>query len=206
MPRVHGRSTAGHIAEVAGRLFYSEGLQALGVARVSDLAGVTKKTLYRYFRSKDALIAAAVRGESPLAIRDTPGEPAERIAAMFQQTVDFVSHPEFRGCPVLNAASQLADFRHPARQAIRDLRLSRRQWFRERGVELGAKDPDGFADQLIVVFDGGLAASTILRTPAPAQAAANLASMIVLSIADDATALGRQRTETIVAPIGSPTV
>jgi AcrR family transcriptional regulator len=183
MPRIHGRSTAGHIADVAGRLFYSEGLESLGVDRVSDLAGVTKKTLYRHFGSKDALVAAAVRGESPLAIPDRPADPAQGISDMFRQVVDFVSRPEFRGCPVLNAASRLSDFRHPARQAIREQRLRRRAWFRDRAVELGAKNPDGFADQLIVAFDGGLASSMIFRSPAPAQAAVNIALMIVQTIA-----------------------
>ncbi len=183
MPRIHGRSTAGHIADIASRLFYSEGIGSLGVDRVSDLAGVTKKTLYRHFGSKDALVAAAVRGASPLAIPERPEDPAEGIAAMFRQVVDFVSQPEFRGCQELNAASQLPDFRHPARLAIRELRLRRRAWFRERAVELGARDPDVFADELIVAFDGGLAASMIFRTPAPARAAVHIAAMVVQSTA-----------------------
>jgi AcrR family transcriptional regulator len=183
MARIPGRSTASHIADVAGALFYSEGIQSLGVDRVSDLAGVTKKTLYRHFGSKDALVAAAVRGASPLAIPARPADPAAGISAMFRQVVDVVSQPDFRGYQALNAAGQLSDFRHPARQAIRELWLRRRAWFRDRAVELGAQDPDIVADELIVAFDGGLASSMIFRNPAPARAAVNLAAMLVQSIA-----------------------
>ncbi len=199
MPRIPGRSTADHIAEIAGKLFYSEGIESLAVDRVSDLAGVTKKTLYKHFGSKELLLAAAVRGESPLAIRDHPGDAGERIAEVFQQLIHFVSQPEFQGCPVLNAAAALSDVRHPARLAIKETRLRRRAWFRERGVDLGASNPDVFADQLIVAFDGGLSACSILRSRTPAHAAAKTATMIVRSIdleRDDASEAGGSRRST----------
>lgn len=50
-----------HIAKVAAELFYSEGITAVGVDRIADVAQVTKRTIYHHFSSKDDLIAAALR-------------------------------------------------------------------------------------------------------------------------------------------------
>src|SRR4051812_10111022 len=49
----------------ADRLFYNEGIHAVGIQRVVQEAGVTRVTLYRHFPSKDDLVAAYLdrRGE-----------------------------------------------------------------------------------------------------------------------------------------------
>src|SRR5690242_7208257 len=46
------------ILEAVDRLFYGEGIQAVGIHRILDEAQVTRVTLYRHFASKDDLIAA----------------------------------------------------------------------------------------------------------------------------------------------------
>jgi len=46
------------LVEVASRLFYAEGIRAVGVDRVIAEAGVAKATLYAHFASKDELVAA----------------------------------------------------------------------------------------------------------------------------------------------------
>ncbi|MDP9024470.1 MAG: TetR/AcrR family transcriptional regulator [Candidatus Eremiobacteraeota bacterium] len=182
MPRIHGRPTADHIAEVAGRLFYSEGIHEIGVDRIAMVANVTKRTLYRHFPSKDHLLAAALRRESPLGIRECLGPADYRVDEVFRQVVEFVSSPEFRGCPFINAAAQLPNPLHPARAAIRETRERRRLWFRARVVELGALDPELLADKLMVLFDGALAGATIRMSVAPAYAAADAASALIRGV------------------------
>ncbi len=70
---------ANYIAEVAASLFYRDGLHAVGVDRVADTAGLTKRTIYRHYRSKDELIAASLR-HAPRAAFPTFGAPLDRIA------------------------------------------------------------------------------------------------------------------------------
>ena len=50
--------TRERIVAAAARLFYNEGIRAASVDAIAEKAGVTKKTLYYHFRSKDELIAA----------------------------------------------------------------------------------------------------------------------------------------------------
>ena len=46
------------ILEAAGKLFYAEGFRAISMDVIAEEAGVTNRTLYYHFRSKDDLIAA----------------------------------------------------------------------------------------------------------------------------------------------------
>src|SRR5688572_6339230 len=49
------------ILETADRLFYEDGIRAVGIDRIIAEAGVAKMTLYAYFASKDDLIVAVLR-------------------------------------------------------------------------------------------------------------------------------------------------
>src|SRR5262245_2695423 len=49
------------ILETADRLFYQEGVRAVGVDRIIAEAGVAKMSLYKHFPSKDDLILAVLK-------------------------------------------------------------------------------------------------------------------------------------------------
>ena len=46
------------ILETADRLFYGQGIRAIGVDTIAAEVGISKRTLYNHFPSKDALIVA----------------------------------------------------------------------------------------------------------------------------------------------------
>ena len=66
MPRSSAR-TRQRILEAAYRLFYRQGFLRSGVDAVAEAAGVTKRTLYNHFPSKDALIAAVLTERAGMA-------------------------------------------------------------------------------------------------------------------------------------------
>ncbi|HYZ15943.1 MAG TPA: helix-turn-helix domain-containing protein [Candidatus Acidoferrum sp.] len=161
---------ADHIALVAADLFYREGIHLVGVDRVAAEAEVTKRTLYRHFRSKDALIAAALR-RSPKIRFPREGSPRSQISGAFRAMIDFLKDSDYRGCPYIIIAAELTDPRHPARVIVNDLVHRRRQWFRDRVAEAGATSPELLAEQLEVLFDGALANATKRGETSPAEAA-----------------------------------
>jgi AcrR family transcriptional regulator len=52
------QSAKERLVDVASRLFYLDGIHAVGVDRIVTEANVAKATLYTHFASKDELVAA----------------------------------------------------------------------------------------------------------------------------------------------------
>jgi len=55
-------ATRKRMLEAAYELFYRHGYARVSVDQIGDRAGVTKRTLYDHFRSKDELLAAVLAG------------------------------------------------------------------------------------------------------------------------------------------------
>jgi hypothetical protein len=66
---------AERILATADKLFYTQGIRAVGVDTIAAEAGVSKRTLYNHYPSKDALIAAY------LMLRFRPLPPSDAPAA-----------------------------------------------------------------------------------------------------------------------------
>ena len=60
MPR-HAERTRRRILDAAYELFYRKGFARVGVDEMAAFAGLTKRTLYYHFKSKDELLAAVAR-------------------------------------------------------------------------------------------------------------------------------------------------
>ncbi|GHT89761.1 TetR family transcriptional regulator [Betaproteobacteria bacterium] len=108
------------ILEVAQRLFRDHGYRAIGVDRVQAEAGVAKMTLYKYFPSKDDLIATVLeeRDRSLRASMDAfvaNGEPAQRLRSVFKWHGNWFGEATFNGCMFINAVAEFPQPYHPAR-------------------------------------------------------------------------------------------
>ena len=56
------RATVDAILEATARILIKEGFDKASTNRVAEVAGVSVGSLYQYFPSKDALVAALMRG------------------------------------------------------------------------------------------------------------------------------------------------
>ena len=150
------------LLDAAADLFYRQGIGAVGVDLVSKAAGVSKRTLYQQFGSKDRLIAESLDAHGTAIIglyipAEDPGAPArQQILAVFEGLSRWTASETFRGCPFVNTATELADPGHPARQVARDYKLRLRDYFARQAERGRAEDPQRLADELIVVFDGAI--------------------------------------------------
>jgi AcrR family transcriptional regulator len=167
-----------YIAEVAAGLFYRDGIHAVGVDRVAATAGLTKRTLYRHFRSKDELIAASLR-RAPRVQFPEHGEPVERILGAFDVLETFLDGSEFRGCPYIIFTAELTEPGHPARRLIENLLAKRRTWFRDRAAEAGLINPDDVSEQLDVLFDGAAASGAKRGDVIAARTAKRMARTVI---------------------------
>ncbi|SEH67276.1 DNA-binding transcriptional regulator, AcrR family [Mycolicibacterium rutilum] len=135
---------ARRILEVATRLFYRDGIHAVGVDTIAAESGVTKRTLYDRFGSKDTLVAAYLRRRHQVwwerfERRIDEADPP-RALVVFDAYLDD-STMVSRGCAFVNAAAELPRD-HAAYAVIRE----HKQAVRERLAELVAEDVDDAAE------------------------------------------------------------
>ena len=179
--------TDAEIAAVAAGQFHEHGITATGVDSLARAAGISKRTLYQRFGSKDGLIVAAYESlDRPVYEMFTrPAEaatddPAGQIDALFAGLEHAVTMPEFRGCPFSNAAAELADPGHPAHRVVRRHKERLRRWMRVRLRDAGSAEPERASRQLAVLWAGAQAQALVQRSAAPVRDARALARSVVL--------------------------
>lgn len=161
-------STADHILDVAGALFYRLGFAAAGVDLIVRESGVAKMTLYRHYPSKDDLIAAWLEradtqfwrhfeqwaGADERAARD-------RLLGVFAGLQRLVSSPTCLGCPFLLAASEFPEPATRAHKVARRHKQRVRERLRTMAAGLAHADADAVGDQLLLLMDGAFMAARL---------------------------------------------
>jgi AcrR family transcriptional regulator len=166
------------ILETADRLFYGRGIRAVGVDTIAAEIGISKRTLYNYFPSKDELIVAYLsRRLRPLPPSDLP--PAEQILGNFDRLERTFATSVFRGCPFVNAVAELKEPAHAANKLALAFKEQRRLWFRDLLVRLRARNPDGLALQLQILTDGAIATALVRGDPGVAVSAKQAARVLL---------------------------
>lgn len=162
------------ILEVASDLFYERGIHTIGVDTIADESGITKRTLYDRFGSKDGLVAAYLQTRHDrwwdLLLRRIELADRPRALAVFDTYVadEFSSH---RGCAFLNAAGELP-IDHPAHRIIRAHKHAIRQLLAELlGAEAADEDDresvEAMADHLFLLLEGAIAQRGIVGNTRP---------------------------------------
>jgi AcrR family transcriptional regulator len=166
------------ILETTDRLFYRQGIRAIGVDTVADEVGISKRTLYNYYPSKDALITAYLaRRLIELEIDDRP--PREQILGAFDRLERSVANKTFRGCPFVNAVAEIGQEVREANKLAVTFKERRRLWFRDLLARVGVADSDRVATQLALLLDGAISASLVRGDPAFVRAARDAAVTLI---------------------------
>lgn len=168
-------------------LFYEHGLRSVSVDSIAERAGVTKRTLYYHFESKDDLIAAylAARDAPTVArYRDWLGDDdrplPDRIMAMFSALAAHADRPKWRGCGFTRAAVELAGQPgHPAVVMAADHKRRFEDWLAEKMATCGVSDAALVGRQVMILLEGAIAHMLIHRDVSYAQAAGKAASALV---------------------------
>lgn len=163
MQRTRPLTPAGRrIVAAAEELFYGRGITAVGVDLIAERSGVTKRTLYNQFGSKDQLVAAYLmerdqRWRSLVrAAVEACDSPVEAVTAPFDALRTWTgTNP--RGCAFTNALAELPDTAHPAYGIAANQKLWLLHLFVELATAAGCSRPATLAAQLLVLHEGALA-------------------------------------------------
>jgi AcrR family transcriptional regulator len=188
--------TRGRILDAAGRLFYRDGIRPVAMDAVAEMAGITKRTLYYHFDSKDDLVIAYLRhtGERldaslARAMSRRGGSAMDRLQGLFEDLEARFAREEFRGCPFVNAAAELTESA-PARAEAATYKERMRAWFESMVRELGARDPVALSEQLAILLDGAIAIWLVRRDPRAAARAREAALVLIQSAIPTPTPTG----------------
>jgi len=158
------------------RLFYAQGIKSVGVDAIAAELGISKKTLYRHFPSKDDLVIAYLQGRFHPLPEVSTKPPAEQILAGLEWIArSLTSAKDYRGCAFLNVLAEFGSEDSEVRELAVAYKETRRLWYRDLLSQLDVDDPDTLATQLALLVDGAYAAVLIHQNPAmmrPAIAAA----------------------------------
>ena len=177
------------ILDAASTAFYREGIRAVGVDAVVASAEVAKATLYRHFHSKDELVQAFLvrrdlrwRQWLEDAVARLAPSPADRPLAVFDALGEWFGSEDFRGCAFINAAVEITDPAHPARQAVREHKRLLGEYLELLAGEAGAPDPPAAAAALMLLVEGCIVCALIEDDAAPARRAREAARTVLSGV------------------------
>jgi AcrR family transcriptional regulator len=181
------------LLQAADELFYTEGVNTVGIDRVIDRAGVAKATLYSAFGSKEELVRAYLKARHAAFQQRMETElerrfatPRERLVGAFEVQGLSFTDPGFRGCAFVSASAEA----RPG-GAVQQESDTYRHWVHELFFDLaqqaGAPDPKALAQQLVLLMDGAGISAWLDRDPSAENAARAVAAALVDAALPSAT-------------------
>ena len=179
------------ILDTADRLFYAEGIRAVGIDRIIAESGAAKMTLYSHFRSKDDLILAVLRFREEQftawfteAMKRNAGAKGGRLGALFAALKEWFETPTFRGCAFINASVELADPAHPGFVHARQHKERFHAFLANLIEDSLGKAAARLAPAVAVLIEGAIVMAVIEGSPRPADVARE-ATLLLLSQAKE---------------------
>jgi AcrR family transcriptional regulator len=150
------------IDRTAYTLFTRHGVRAVGVDTIVARSGVGKMTLYRHYRSKDALALAFLERRFELFSRGWQAEvealrlpPREALLAIFDVLERWYHSPGYTGCPVVKAVLESRSDDPVYTGALRYF-SSVRGFLRKLATQAAVRDPDALAAQWHILVWGSI--------------------------------------------------
>lgn len=179
--------TRNRIVTAASKLFYGEGIRGVSLDAVAEKAGVTKRTFYYHFKSKDDLVAAYLeaRDQPNLTLfkqwfDETEGSTAAKVRAIFQRLSVNASSPKWKGCGFLRTTAELANMPgHPAIKIGAAHKKKFETWLRVTFEADGIANPAELARQVLLLLDGSFAVVLLHRDASYMETAGEAAFALV---------------------------
>ena len=170
---------------VATDLFHTKGINSTGVDNIVAVAGTTKMTLYKYFRSKEALILEVLEKNQQdfLTWLDSKFASSKKSSDKIQQLFDYieewVNSPAFIGVGFIKASAEFPNEIDPIHQLSSQQSREFRQFISKLAVEANIKDADGLALQLSLLFEGSVQAEQMKRGSGAVKYAKKAAKILI---------------------------
>ena len=163
-------TTPERIIAAAARCFYRDGIYSTGVDALAAEAGISKRTLYNHFPSKDGVIAAYLRQREEQwqdklhGIWEEVGDdPALQVVAYVRGYAHPVEDEVFRGSAFINAAAELSDSEHEALGVIQESMKHMEDGLERILASAGVRDAAAVATRILYLVEGAVAVGGVRR-------------------------------------------
>ena len=152
----------------ADALFYSRGIQSVGMDEIRTVAGISLKRMYSLFPSKDAIIAevmlrrTATWNDGISAAAAHADGPRPKLLAIYDFLAEWFDEDNFRGCGFINAFGELGASSPAVAAAARSQKEAFQHYVAELVRDVGA--PDHLAPQLAILAEGAQTTAAIAGT------------------------------------------
>jgi AcrR family transcriptional regulator len=170
------------VLEAADRLYYTRGIQAVGMDTLCAEAGVSLKRLYRLFPSKEALVEQVLLGRHEMwnalvADATGAGDPRQRLLAIYDMLARWFDQDDFRGCVFINSFGELGATAPRIARIVRIHKAGFQARLAEIVAEVGA--PPSLAAQLAILAEGAQTTAAIAGTTEAARQARQAAVVLI---------------------------
>lgn len=167
------------LLEAASVLVAEESLANLSIENIADKAGVSRRTFFKHFPSKDHLLAAVVEYSRPTYLdryrmwADNCGADAtidRRIASIFEGITGAAHNPNWKGCCFIRMAAELGSLQgHPVHLLVAAANQDMERWIETELASEHYEQPAALARQLVVLINGLLMMQLVTHSTAYGQ-------------------------------------
>ncbi|RKN15015.1 TetR/AcrR family transcriptional regulator [Micromonospora musae] len=171
------------VLDVADRLYYGRGIQAVGMDALRAEAGVSLKRLYQLFPSKESIVEEVLHRRRRLwnglveAAVATGATPRDRLLAVYDMLARWFDDDDFRGCVFINTFGELGATAPRIAQLVREHKAHFQAALAALVAEAGG--PASLASQLAILAEGAQTTAAIAGTSEAAGHARAAAATLI---------------------------
>ncbi len=154
--------------------FYEGGFHATGVDTVMADSGISKRTLYKYFSSKEELIEAVLDHYGSVIVADLfdpvkaiSDDPRAQIKAFFDIRKTMIDEKPVRGCLGIKASQEYVGKHEGITRLGKNAALYVERQFVEMCERAGFAQPAKLGKQINILFQGALLLSQVMGDSSP---------------------------------------
>ncbi len=174
------------LIKTALALFAKNGIHATGIDTIVEQSGVTKKTLYAHFRSKEELVLAVLRQYDGMArnkfmrrVESGGKTPKARLLAIFDFAERWFQQSNFYGCLFINTIGEYSDNDTAIRQICQDYKKLVKAYILSLCEQVGTSDPQELAEELALLLEGATVTAQVSQNPQTAKIAKRAAKVLI---------------------------
>ncbi len=173
------------ILDVTEKLIYRHGIAATGMDFLVKTAGVSRKSIYRYFANKDELVLAALRRRDERWLNwlrdevERVGGSGERLLALFGALKTWFGSADFRGCAFINTSGETGDPHDPVRLLAKTHKQKLFEYVLELCQAHGTPEPERQAAHLLILIDGAITVALVMGDSTAADNAQCMAQTLL---------------------------